>query len=280
MSIKILIDSSLVVPWSLDLIQDEPFDYPFKADYRLGNKKLVYIAALHSCELNSATFRVIRESIENEKIELMILEGFQYSLSKSPREMVNWAVKQDLKGLYDGFETAYAISLAEKKNIPFVGCEPDDSVICSEILKYGYTTEDLLFYYFVQQIFQMNEAHSKVPAQTLFDDLVKSKTRILELTTNPNYKDFQEWYLRGNGQQFVPSTIDESVPAPYKNGDLITQRISSLVYKIRDQFILTKVEAALNNHDSVLIVCGGSHWSTQKFSLEKTFGKPSFSRPN
>lgn len=80
-------------------------------------------------------------------------------------------------------------------------------------------------------------------------------------------------------QPFVPALIDETVPAPDKNGALFMQRVSSLVCMTRDQFILTKIEAALNTHDSVLVIFGGSHWYTQKAALQNSLGSPSFSKP-
>lgn len=278
MSKSILIDSSLVLPWSLDLIQDEPFEYPFRVDYKFDLSRLIYIAALHSCEPDSSTFKVIKASVENEKIDLMLLEGFGDSIGISPEFMKSWAVKQEQEKTYEGFETAYSISLAVQKHIPFIGCEPDDSVMLTEILNNDCSSEDLLFYYFVQQSFQMNEAQSKIDNQELFQKLVKLKCSAFKLETEPTYKEFLDWYLKRNGEHFSPLKIDEEVPAPYENGKLFTQKISSLVCRIRDQYILMKIQDSLNKHSTVLVVCGGSHWSTQKVALEKALGKPSFSK--
>lgn len=225
---------------------------------------MIYIAALHSSELDSATFKIIMNTVEKENVALMILEGFRYSLGISPEVMANWAVKQYQNGVYDGFETAYSLSLATQKKIPFIGCEPDDSAIYTQILKCGYNVEDLLFCYFVQQTFQANEAQSKADSQTLFKKLMKSKQDVFELETEPTYNEFQEWYLKKNGRQFVPSLIGEDVSAPYENGELFTQRVSSVICKIRDQFILARIEDAMNTHNTVLVVCGGSHWSLHR----------------
>lgn len=277
---NILIDSSLVVPWSLDLVQNEPFEYPFKAEYRLSNKQLIYLAALHSSELHSPTFKIIRECLENQKINMMLLEGFRYSLGVSPAGIVKWAVQQEQSGIYSGFETAHAVSLASKRNIPFKGSEPDDSVIYSEASKQGFTSEDLLFYYFVQQCFQMNEARSQFDGQTMFKEIIDSKSRAFEISTKPNYSQFKDWYLKRNGQEFLPSIIDENVPAPYENGTLYTQKISSFICKCRDRFIVKAIESSLNSHDTVLVVCGGSHWSTQRIALQQSLGTPTFSKTN
>ena len=80
------------------------------------------------------------------------------------------------------------------------------------------------------------------------------------------------------GQAFDPAKIRPVDVAPYENGKQFSQRVSSEVCKIRDQYILTVIDRALNEHSSLLVICGGSHWSTQKKALEGAIGSPSFKK--
>lgn len=82
-------------------------------------------------------------------VDFMIVEGINYSGGVSPKEVIKWAMKQAEDGRYKGFETAFSIVLAIQKTIPFVGGEPDDELVLSQIVDEGYSMEDLFFYYFV-----------------------------------------------------------------------------------------------------------------------------------
>lgn len=274
------IDPLLVMPWSEHLSKEEPYEYPFKALYAHEGKKLIYIASLHANTSSSPTFRMIEDTFKNDKIDFVILEGFGSSLGISPKDRIEWASQQGAGGAYDGFETAFSIVQANAKRIPFTGGEPDESFVHSQILRAGYTTEDLLFYKFMQQVFQFQESHpsTKVDSLGLFEKFIKIKNAALRLEKPPTFIDFKIWYLSKMGQAFDPAKIRPEDVAPYENGKQFSQRVSSEVCKIRDQYILTVIDRALNEHSSLLVICGGSHWSTQKKALEGAIGSPSFKK--
>ena len=278
MSKKIVLDPTLVAPWSDDLAKEEPYEYPFQASYQLEDKRLTYIASLHSCQTESNTFKMIRNVLETLSIEFIIVEGLSYSDGVSPAANIEWANKHGKNGFYAGFETAYAVSLASQKNIPFIGGEPNDQFILSQIISQGYCLEDLLYYYFVQQVFQSQESQAPLvdASNAIFNNFIQIKNKTFKCKTLPTFSDFQSWYLNKNGKKFAASEITAKVPAPYENGELFTQRISSSICKIRDQFIVKTIEEAINKYNSILIIYGGSHWSTQKKSLEDALGSPAF----
>ena len=91
-----------------------------------------------------------------------------------------------------------------------------------------------------------------------------------------NKIEFKEWYLLKNKQEFVLSEINEESPAPFYDGKLYTQKVASAVLLARDQFIVTKIADSLKKNKTVLVVYGGSHWSTQSEALENLYGKPTF----
>ena len=271
------INPELVQLWSKELSDKEPYVYPFKASYKATNGQLHFIASFHSNKIESETFKMIQDTIVNEKIDLIILEGFKYSDGLSPKGISTWAKNQGKNGHYNGFETAFTIKTALEKGIPFIGGEPDDSYILSEVQKKGFSTNDLIFYYFVQQVFQhtMNETIDNIDVTEIFKKVILGQKNLF---TNkaPSFEEFKEWYLLKNKQEFVLSEINEESPAPFYDGKLYTQKVASAVLLARDQFIVTKIADSLKKNKTVLVVYGGSHWSTQSEALENLYGKPTF----
>lgn len=110
------IDPSLVIPWSEQLSKEEPYEYPFKAIYKYGSKRLIYIASLHESNSSSPTFKMVEDTFKQNKIDLVIVEGLGEALGISPSNMVKWASTQGAHGFYTGFETAYSIVQASQRN--------------------------------------------------------------------------------------------------------------------------------------------------------------------
>ena len=241
---KVEIDTSLVRPWSLDLVDSEPFEYPFSVHYRTGSTSLTYIASLHTPLAGSPTFHLIDRELKPEKVEHLLVEGILSSSGLSPSATLKWACAQGGDGRFEGFETAYAISLAHKRDIPFAGIEPKDENVFSDLREAGY-------------------------------QLTRSFDLPERLGTPSTLGRFHSWYETGNGRPFKLEEISPEVPAPFENGPLLTQRVSSAVCKSRDRFMLTQIENAMNEHLSTVVIVGGSHWSTQRVALETALGAPS-----
>ena len=277
---KSKLDSSLVAPWSERLSKEEPYEYPFKAVYQRDGKKLIYIASLHANTVGSPTFKMIEVTFKTQKIEFVLLEGFGSALGVSPKDRVEWASKQGAGGSFDGFETAFSVLQASAMQVPFAGGEPAESFVLSEVRRAGYTTEDLMFYQFMQQVFQFRESHpnSEIDTAKLFEKFITWKSGVFGLKPAPTLADFKAWYVSKMGQEFSPMKIAGEDLAPYEDGKLFTQRVSSVVCKIRDQYVLTRIDEALAHYNTVLVIYGGSHWSTQKLAFEKALGLPKFEK--
>lgn len=273
------LDPSLVVPWSVELASHEPYPYPFVARYQRDQKSLFYLASLHSTDAHSKTFKMIDNLLAKENFDLVIVEGIAHEEGISPESVIKWASLQQASGRYEGFETAYAIANVHKIGIPFIGGEPEDQLVFNGLKKSGYQAEDVLFYFFVQQIFQYSQSAS-LPADTeaFFNEFIQRKREIVKLNSKLTFLDFQNWYLKKNGRVFVAAEIDFNIPAPVEKGKFFTQRISSALCECRDQFVVGVVDRLLQKHDRILVIFGGSHWSTQKVVYEKYFGPPKFYR--
>lgn len=271
-------NKTLVLPWSDELSKKEPYEYPFLADYKIKNKKLVYVAALHSTHEGSETFDIIERILRANSIDMVIVEGISNSSGFSPESIIKWASEQGKDGKYPGFETAYTIKVSKSLNIPFIGGEPNEKFIFDELLNKGFVEEDYLFYTFTQQIFQAKEAgiFNSLTIQNEFKDHIKHNISKLSLNKQYSFEDYLQWYQLNNFEAFNTDNLIPETCAPYETGKLMTQRISSEICILRDQFTVTVIEEALNKNDNVMIVYGGSHWSTQHKSLEEALGKPSF----
>jgi len=223
---------------------------------------------------------MIEDSFNQNQIDFVLLEGFDHSLGVSPENMIRWAKDQEATRAYLGFEAAFSIVQASKRNIPFRGGEPEQLQIFSQVLQHGYKPMDLVFYQFLQQVFQHQEADSKEPVQAedFFQEFKRKQYAVIEWSSSLNFADFKNWYYENMGRSFSPGGIEAEELAPYENGKALTQRLSSSVNRARDQFVLTKIDEAIEHCNSVLVVFGGSHWSMQKKALEAAFGPPHFER--
>ncbi|MDD0854319.1 hypothetical protein HBN50_14500 [Halobacteriovorax sp. GB3] len=273
-------NKSLVLPWSDELSQKEPYEYPFLSSYVRKNKTLHYIATLHSTEEGSETFKLIEETIKKNSINIVIVEGIPNSRGISPDSFKNWANNQGKEGRYDGFETAFTIKTSVALNISFIGGEPEEIFIYDKLVSQNFKIEDYLFYTFIQQLFQAKEAKTldTLSLESKFNNFIKQKISQLNINKNFTLNDFYDWYLSNNLASF---NIDDIIPetcAPYSSGRLLTQKVSSAICILRDQFIVSVIEKSLNSYNNVLVVYGGSHWSTQRESLENTLGVPKFSQ--
>ncbi len=274
------LDKSLVLPWSDKLSNEEPYEYPYLAAYKEKGKSLHYIAALHSTDENSKTFKLIRKTINEEQIELVIVEGISNSLGFSPEPVKKWASLQGNNGKYDGFETAFTLKTCVATDIAFIGGEPEKEYIHSELLKQGFITEDYLFYSYTQQIFQAKEASSleSLVIEDYFKEYIQEKIKNINLNNVYTFDQFHKWFQKNNFEVFSTSQIAPETCAPYQSGKLLTQRVSSAICILRDQFTITVIEKALMKFDNVMIVYGGSHWSTQKVVLSQALGNAKFSK--
>ena len=262
------------MPWSVSLESEEPFDYPFHAQYEIDTKSLTYLATLHENSESSETFKNIKHQIENNHIDCIILEGFPFSLGYSPANMSNWAEKQGSHGVYDGFETAYSIKLADINRVKYIGAEPETHHIFEKVLQNGFSSKDIVYYFFVQQVFQnkCNSSLTEDQIESFFQSNISKYKEYLDYL--PEYSDFLSWYMENNHETFCFGSLTDSVPAPYQDGNLLTQRISSAVCIARDQFIVSVINDIFNKFSKVVVIFGGSHWSTQKKALENAYGKP------
>ena len=143
----------LIEPYSEELELKEPFPHKsFGQVFEKGNFKLTYIAGHHANQRNSKTFKLIEKSLEESGAKLVIVEGFEFKHGESPKSYLKSFLISSTQDFYKYGETAFAAIESRKRNIPFVGGEPEEKDLLKELQKEGVTKKDLLFFYFLRQI--------------------------------------------------------------------------------------------------------------------------------
>ena len=271
-------DHSLIQSWSTTLNSDAP-RMPFVAEYSREGRSLSYLAARHENSQNSVTLQLINQTLAAHKFDIVLLEGFPRSRGESPKSMVSWSLKDGKNGFYEGGETSFSIQLAQKQNIPFIGAEPDESEIEAEVVKAGYTKQDLLLFYFVRQIPEFRREHKLKNSniESLSEDFMQYWTKALNVSQMPTYQSFLSWYQEKNGIPFRADEINTEAVAPYSDSPLFNHKISTLIDRIRNAYIVDQIAEALRKYKNVLIIYGSGHWTTQQNAIEDMVGKPTIS---
>lgn len=83
------------------------------------------------------------------------------------------------------------------------------------------------------------------------------------------------WYKNKIGHELVADVSNEEV-APYSDGTLFTQKISSDVGFIRDHFTLNIIEQIIHKYKKVAVIYGAGHFLTLRKSFDASFGEPTF----
>ncbi len=248
-----------------------PMQSPFVEQYKKENFELYFLSAHHEVSEDSQTFKLIKSLFKNKRFEVVILEGFQKSKGISPPDMIKYSKEKGVS------EDSYAIRLATDVNIPFTGGEPLETEVAQSVLKAGYSPQDLLGFYFVRQIpsFKREGRFKKETVEQAYGKFMPWQK------TSAGFKDFQfffddfkAWYKKINKKEFSLDTFDTEEPAPHENGIFLTQRISSVVDRTRNVYVVKTIADQLNTYKKVLVIYGSSHLESLRPVLVQMLGQP------
>ncbi len=269
-------DVSLIEPYSPALEKKEPF--PFQASlslFKKGDRQLVYIAANHENSIESPTFRLIKKVFAVYPIEVALIEGVE---AASPQmRFLDQLRESPPTDFYKGGEPAYTALLADQRYIPFEGMEPSEEILLKAVLKSGFSYEDLMGFYVVRQIPQWRR-QGKFDNQP-FEDVFQLFVQNYYARWGPvapwtfTLADFKAWYQKGNGKPFSLEKMDPEEAAPLPGSKLLTHKLSRIVGRIRNQYIVTRIANQLSEKRTVLVVIGYSHLPTQRKAIEEMMGK-------
>ena len=269
-------DPDKIRPWSHSLGQEYPREKPIIAHYHKDEFDLYYLAARHTNTVGSDTLNLVDKLFE-EKFNVLLIESIPHSSGESPRWFLDEAKRGRIAQFIKGGESSLAVIFADEKKIPFFAGEPDHQDIYRMLKSKGYTDEDAIGFYVVRQIPQWvreqedkkNLLERKIPPYT------KNYCRTFSISACPTYADVMKWYKNKLGYELSPDVSNEEV-APYSDGTLFTQKISSEIGFIRDRFTLSVIEKLVRQYKKVAVVYGAGHFLTLKKSFDAEFAEPTF----
>jgi len=270
-------DPQKIRPWSNALGKEYPSKKAVIAHYQKNNSALFYLAARHTNTMGDDTLNLVQTLFDQWRFNVLIIESIPYSSGESPKWFVQEAKKGKTESFVKGGESALAVVLADEKKIPFFAGEPDDQDIYKALKSKGYSDQDVVGFYIVRQVPQwVREKESKTGLlQRKIPPFASHYCKIFSITSCPSYSDTMKWYKDKTGRELVADVSNEEV-APYSDGTLLTQKMSSDVGYIRDRFTLNVLQKMVQKYKKVAVVYRAGHFLTLRKSFDAYFGEPTF----
>lgn len=170
----------------------------------------------------------------------------------------------------------YAAGLALARGIPFIGGEPTRAEEAQALERRGYTPTDIAFAYLVGGLSQ--SLRSKDIADPSDPKLADAFVRWAHGFAD-QYKlqplSFEEFSVRYRSMFGVDVRHDASLAGRSEAGtNSPVALLNQADMIIRDEHLLATIENELAMKKRVLVVYGGSHWTTLSRALQKRLGKP------
>lgn len=271
-----VLDSAKIHPWAEFGLLEQP-NLPYLKIYLGCGKTLIYVAANHTNDAESATYKMVQSAFENHAINFAVVEGFPSAYGINDAQIVDFA--KSVQGSASDAEAYLAIRLAVESGAVFQGGEPSESDILRSIDDIEISPVDLVGFYILRQIPQLirenkltSVADPRLGAEIkiLVDNFV-SQTSVdrSSLSAVDSVKAFKLWYEAIN-KMSLEDNFKEQDPWPSTaiNDPRPTNFLSDKVGDIRDQHIISVINEALQNHRIVLVVYGGSHHVIQEPALK------------
>ena len=272
-----IVNNNLLLTWTKEKENEAVNSLPFTAIFDDKQTKLYFIASLHQNSVDSLTFKLINKAFQECDPQILIIEGLEREKGYSYQRFVDIVNKS--KNIENLGEPFYAVSLAQKRNIPFVGAEPTDKFILSQLFQYGYTVNDFVGFIVVRQIPEWKRRNELKGNNfnSLFNELLTITAKNLSVNRKTLFlkNEFITWFKKKLNTNFDINKIDTNLCAPYSDKDAIyTQKINFVINKIRNIYISQVIADNLNKYNRVLVVYGGSHYFQLKEILVNMLEKP------
>jgi len=256
---------------------------PFVASYRNGTERLVFVGARHAFHPNDPTMRAVAAGFAKYQPKVVIVEGFPTAMGENPPPLVAEAHRYDAPDA-DEFargEAMYAASRALARGIPFLGGEPTREEENQALKAKGFTDADIAFSALLggfSQALRSGEIPDTSPGSLakVYPRLTRGlKERPDRGGWNLDAPSLDEFRQRYRDMYGVDIVGDDKFPPRIDVGDTTRHgQQSSVDMLTRDRHLLGLIEQQLAERHSVLVVYGGSHWSTLSAALEERLGKP------
>jgi hypothetical protein len=256
---------------------------PFVASYRNGSERLVFVGVRHAFHPNAPTTRAVTAGFAKIQPKVVIVEGFPTAMGENPPPLVEEAHRYGAPNAdeYARGEAVYAASIALMRGIPFLGGEPTREEQIHVLTAKGFTDADIAFSGLLGEFSQALRS-GDIP-DTSAGSLAKvypQSAQALKLPLDhggwnldaPSLDEFRQRYRDTYGVDIVG---DAKFPLRIDVGDTTRHGQQARVDMMtRDRHLLGLIQQRLTETHSVLVVYGGSHWSTLSTALEERLGKP------
>lgn len=270
-------------PWTTALRDRQPDD-AFAAVYRVGPKRLVFVAAKHANRTDSLTFRLIAQAYRTFQFDTVIAEGFATGRGPNPPSILKYAAENgpDKHGFVEGGETVPTVLGAQDEGAVMWGGEAHDLAVKAALITRGFSADDLLGFYVLRNIPQWIGERKianagDVGLETLVEAALDKNRSTLGLgpAVLRGFQDWAGWYRALNGKPIGPDFVTEEV-GPLADGRFGTNRIAYAVSLARDTHLHDRIIRHLNGGESVLVVYGASHLLIHRPALDVVLGKPCY----
>lgn len=262
--------SDLIKPYSYRDQNKEPFEAPYIAQYGDNKKMLWYIAADHTDDINSSTFKTIKYSFEQFKPEVVIIEGVEFTGVFSPKGYTKRCNEAALDDFKHSSESCYAVFLAGQNKIDFVPAEPTDESVSKLLQEKGYSENDYAYFELARIAVQWKRQDVIQNEK----DFKKKSYRYMQ-RNDYSYKDFLKWYRAKAQKKFSVQGIHNEDFAPQiDDHPTFFNKMAHEVGMIRERHILKIMEMLVNSYNRVLIVYGSGHLVKERAVLENLLGTP------
>jgi hypothetical protein len=251
---------------------------PFVAKYHKGTQRLVFVGVRHAFNSSDPTMRAVAAGFAQVRPRVVILEGFPTAMGENPPPLLDEARRSGAPDA-DQFarsEAMYAGSLALSRGIPFLGGEPTQDEQTEVLRVKGFTDAEIAFSSLLGW-FSQSLRSGDIP-DTSADSLAKVYPQLAQHVREqvhleaPSLDEFRRRYKVMYG---VDIAGDDKFPLRIDVGDTSRHGQQSREDMMtRDRHLLGLIEQQLTERHSVLVVYGGSHWSTLSAALEERLGKP------
>lgn len=243
-------------------------------------KRIIYLATEHVNDKNHPLTHVIRKTIEDEKPDFCILEGFDQSEGINSPRFLEMAHAIHDEGRFA--ESTYAALLCEQHNIPFIGGDARESDYLKPLEKEGFMQRDVVFFLLAHYFphLQRDGVTQDQLASYAEDILTQSIPYWLGTSIPYTYQDFLRWHEEHMGHPLDLEKdfawgyeVEQFTPRLTKDAS-IYQRIQAHVMPIRDLYSIKTICQALEQYSRVFVIFGAGHYEWQKGALRYLFGEP------
>lgn len=264
-----------IVSYSNELNAKEPYEEPFISYFKKRELLLTFVAANHVENEDNSTCKTIRDEFKKNQYNFLLVEGMAFSQINNESD-IQYAKDCEKNNYKNCGEDVCAINEALRQNTSFNYAEPSDLTIKEEIMRLGYTAEELVFFYGLRQIPQLKrQGINDIEGlkKKMISYLERASLKRIKLDTVFTLSAFEKMYFKKYGKNinYLEVTTDDVSPR-VDNNPSWANTMSHDVGVIRNEFIMKMVEERVNSYKKVIIVYGSGHLVQTRDALMKAFG--------